>query len=431
MDQASYSFSSEPRAVKTKYRDEAGSKNIHSDPRVARGSTYSTNPTPLSSTTLERGGGGKKGKSAPRLKRKDIFSVKPNTHTFTPVPLEQYLIEQTVEIETREESEQTDKFLPRPPVLDYYTRSIPKKTGIDASTQIEPEDNLFDFDMEVEPLLDVLIGKTMEMSLMEVEEEEEIAAIKQRRVELMEERHNEALRVEAVEKEAHEEFQLKQEKVSEERDRVGKEQEVTAKVFANSFMRAIVAESKNIAFDEMDRNGVFYDPDHKMVEEEFMPWLYDGAQVRYDNRVKASGLVDEMLRKALYEQTILQNTHWLRHQADLAVASAIEEPEPPEEDELEEGYIRIFLQGAEKLGLAADQAIGPIPVKGDETLEETEAKIHEWIKANISEDFEPPAEGYLKLAKAGQGLDKESSWFDSNIEDKDVLDINNAGNEQD
>merc|ERR1711865_696984 len=121
----------------------------------------------------------------------------------------------------------------------------------------------------------------MEMSLMEVEEEEEIAAIKQRRVELMEERHNEALRVEAVEKEAHEEFQLKQEKVSEERDRVGKEQEVTAKVFANSFMRAIVAESKNIAFDEMDRNGVFYDPDHKMVEEEFMPWLYDGAQVRY------------------------------------------------------------------------------------------------------------------------------------------------------
>jgi hypothetical protein len=38
MDQSGYSFSSEPRAVKTKYRDgdDPASKNIHTDPRVAR-----------------------------------------------------------------------------------------------------------------------------------------------------------------------------------------------------------------------------------------------------------------------------------------------------------------------------------------------------------------------------------------------------------
>jgi hypothetical protein len=39
MDQSGYSFSSEPRAVKTKYRDgdDPASKNIHTYPRVARG----------------------------------------------------------------------------------------------------------------------------------------------------------------------------------------------------------------------------------------------------------------------------------------------------------------------------------------------------------------------------------------------------------
>jgi hypothetical protein len=424
MDQSGYSFSSEPRAVKTKYRDgdDPASKNIHTDPRVARGSTYSTS-TPLSTTVLERGNKTKKGKAAPRLKRKDIFSVKPDGHAFTPVPLEQYLIEKVVVVDTREESEQTDQFLPRPPVLDYYTHTIPKKRGIDATTQIEQEDNLFDFDFEVEPLLDVLIGKTMEMSLMEVEEEEEIRAIKERRVELMQDRHQEALANADVEKAANAQFEEKQRLVAEEKDRVAREQEVTSKVFASSFMHAIVAESKNIAFDEMERTGVFYDPDHKMVEEDFMPWLYEGVQAKYENRVKASEIVDSLLEKALYEQTILQNTHWLQHQAEIAVEACVEEPDPVPEEELPEGYIRIFLNGAEKLGLPPDQPIGPIAVDGRESLEEMEAKIQEWIRANLKEDFEPPAGGVLSFAKDGAALDRETSLFDQSITNNDALDI--------
>lgn len=50
---------------------------------------------------------------------------------------------------------QTDEFEERPHTPDF----VPKKTGIDASTQIEPSDKLFDFDLEVEPLLEVLVGK--------------------------------------------------------------------------------------------------------------------------------------------------------------------------------------------------------------------------------------------------------------------------------
>lgn len=83
-----------------------------------------------------------------------------------------------VPTETRDEAEQTDVFLPKPPEKEYYTRNLPKKTGVDVSTQIEPQDQLFNFDIEVEPLLNVLIGKTLEVSLMEVEEEEELKAIR-------------------------------------------------------------------------------------------------------------------------------------------------------------------------------------------------------------------------------------------------------------
>jgi hypothetical protein len=41
---------------------------------------------------------------------------------------------------------------------------------------------LFDFDAEVEPLLEVLVGKVLEQSLMEVLEEEELAAMKAHQV---------------------------------------------------------------------------------------------------------------------------------------------------------------------------------------------------------------------------------------------------------
>jgi hypothetical protein len=55
---------------------------------------------------------------------------------------------------------------------------IPKKTGIDAFTQVE-NDELFNFDREVEPIIQVLITKTLEQGILELEEELEIENMRQ------------------------------------------------------------------------------------------------------------------------------------------------------------------------------------------------------------------------------------------------------------
>jgi radial spoke head protein 3 len=68
---------------------------------------------------------------------------------------------------------QTDEFLPRPPTPPY----IPKKTGVNKMTQIEDYD-LFDYDREVQPILNVLLTKTVEQALLEVEEETELDEIR-------------------------------------------------------------------------------------------------------------------------------------------------------------------------------------------------------------------------------------------------------------
>jgi len=41
---------------------------------------------------------------------------------------------------------------------------------------------LFDFDIEVKPILEVLVGKTVEQALMEVMEEEELASLRAQQV---------------------------------------------------------------------------------------------------------------------------------------------------------------------------------------------------------------------------------------------------------
>lgn len=63
----------------------------------------------------------------------------------------------------------------RPPSPPY----VPAKIGCDAFTQIL-EGELFDFDTEVQPILEALVGKTLEQALLEVMHDEELADMKEK-----------------------------------------------------------------------------------------------------------------------------------------------------------------------------------------------------------------------------------------------------------
>merc|ERR1712023_162747 len=72
------------------------------------------------------------------------------------VQTDNYLEELTDRRPEVNEETQTEAFMDRPPLPLF----IPSKTGLDKETQVE--DDLFDFDLEVEPILEVLVGKTMD-----------------------------------------------------------------------------------------------------------------------------------------------------------------------------------------------------------------------------------------------------------------------------
>lgn len=102
------------------------------------------------------------------------YDLRPGPPARIEVDLTYFLTEQgKVKPDESEVKLQTDVFQPKPSTPKY----VPKKTGIDKITQIEDYD-LFDYDVEVQPILNVLLNKSIEQATLEVEEEHELDQIR-------------------------------------------------------------------------------------------------------------------------------------------------------------------------------------------------------------------------------------------------------------
>lgn len=100
---------------------------------------------------------------------------------------------------------QTDLFLQRPPSPPY----VPAKTGVDVATDIGLGE-LFDFDSEVQPILESLVGRSVEQGLLEVMHEEELADMRKQQQEFLAIREKELAELRRLEAE---EIRLQEEKV--------------------------------------------------------------------------------------------------------------------------------------------------------------------------------------------------------------------------
>ena len=181
-----YQFSAEPRAVKAKigkYRDQEDPSrplNIMIDKRVVRGNTFASMIIPASAQQEIQKKQEQDSKKLSQIQAKEkTVSQEGERDISTPEAIEgrqhmdvqtenmpEELSEKPVEYITEV---QTDNYIDRPSTPLF----VPRKTGEDAETQIE-DGELFDFDTEVDPILEVLVRKTMEISRMEVLEEEEL-----------------------------------------------------------------------------------------------------------------------------------------------------------------------------------------------------------------------------------------------------------------
>jgi len=267
------------------------------DKRVVRGNTYAAQILPATAQAeqleMERKAQMQRSKKRPSLPPKPATPEAVDGRKHIDVQTEQYLEELTdrpveVDVDT-----QTDAFMDQLPAPIF----IPMKTGVDVETQIYDGD-LFDFDMEVEPILEVLVGKTLEQSMMEVMEEEELQNMRAHQEHFEQMRNAELAETQRLEEGEKRRAEEKARRVAQEKERVAREQEVTQKVAARTFTKGFLSELKNSVVANLQDAGFFYDPLEAEVTNTFMPWLMDQMSENLDSLSVARQIADELLSAA-------------------------------------------------------------------------------------------------------------------------------------
>ncbi|KAJ7402828.1 Radial spoke head protein 3 B [Pitangus sulphuratus] len=323
------------------------------DPRVARGHALAIRLLPQSTQPNPPEVQKQKGaqKRAPVRKR-----VKEPIRPGTPEPVEgrehvsvqtELYLEEICDRVVEVDGEcQTDEFLDRPPTPLF----IPAKTGKDIATQIE-EGELFDFDIEVKPILEVLIGKTVEQALLEVMEEEELAQLRAHQRAFIELRNVEFAELQRLEEQ---DRRIREEKIEyklafkhsfirgvfvkgrgckyqerrrlEHLEKLRKQKETTEKIAARAFAKRYLADLIPSVFSNLYDSGFFYDPIERDIETEFLPWLMSEVEETLQKKVLGRTMLDSLIRTVVEKRLDAFSCQTLPGQTE----APAKEPRPPD-----------------------------------------------------------------------------------------------------
>ena len=177
------------------------------------------------------------------------------------------LLPKKLDVET-----QIDEFLPPPPIKPY----VPMKTGIDTMTQVEDHE-LFDFEREVRPMVHVITTKTLEQSLLELQEEDELEALELFKEEFKRRKESEGDRSARKVQEEMKKVQYKNEQVWSVKDLEKMKLETTYRVIGYSIGQAYLCPLLKNTLANLFDLGFFQDPFASSLSLDFIPWLVTEA----------------------------------------------------------------------------------------------------------------------------------------------------------
>ncbi|ESO85775.1 hypothetical protein LOTGIDRAFT_130261 [Lottia gigantea] len=321
-DGGTYTFASQPRAVqeRKKYREtrdpliqnDVPSQygNIMYDRRIVRGNTYAQHTLPASAQPdpieIQRQQENKRRAMARKRAKEQLRPRSPEAvegRKHIDVQTELYLEELSDRVEEADVDCQTDAFLDRPPSPLF----IPAKTGKDVATQIL-EGDLFDFDIEVKPILEVLVGKTVEQALLEVMEEEELSNLRQQQRAFEELRNAELVEQQRLEEQERRHREEKERRMKQQHEVLKKEKETAEKIAARAFAQSYLADLVPSVFGTLADNGYFYDPVERDVEQGFMPWLMEQVEIQLEKSELGRMVLDGIIREVTSNRLDLYST---------------------------------------------------------------------------------------------------------------------------
>ncbi|GCB78050.1 hypothetical protein scyTo_0017695, partial [Scyliorhinus torazame] len=154
---------------------------------------------------------------------------------------------------------------------------------------------LFDFDIEVKPMLEVLVGKTIEQALLEIMEEEELANLRALQRDFEELRSAELAEVQRMEEKERRHREEKKRRMEQQQNVLKKEKDTADKIAARAFAQSYLADLIPTVFSTLRDNGYFYDPVERDVEKVFLPWLMGEVKTSIEKRILGRTMLDIIL----------------------------------------------------------------------------------------------------------------------------------------
>jgi hypothetical protein len=158
---------------------------------------------------------------------------------------------------------------------------------------------LFDFDIEVKPILEVLVGKTIEQALIEVMEEEELAELRKQQREFEELRNAEKVEQQRLEEQERRLREEKHRRMKQAADVLRLEKETAEKLAAKAFAKSYLSDLVPSVFNNLRENGYFYDPVNRDLETGFMPWILKSTSHQLEQNMLGRLLLDSILRAVI------------------------------------------------------------------------------------------------------------------------------------
>jgi len=195
----------------------------------------------------------------------------------------------------------TEFYLDRPPV-PLFTPRMPAKDCCKSTQIYDGDHELFDFDREVEPMLNVLIEKTLDQARMEVLEEHELQIIKEQSEEYQEVRNAElieAQRYEAAEARIAAEIQRRgvQQKARKE-ERIAAHSKHIARVVAKKHLEGL----RERGLEHLQGVNLLENKLEAQLQERVMPWLFQKIDMFMAQDEQIAKNTHELVETGIREQ---------------------------------------------------------------------------------------------------------------------------------
>jgi len=258
-------------------------------------------------------------------------------------PLHLYLEEQKENAgEAKTVGVQADKFAPRRKKKEY----VPPKRGFDCGTQVEHK-YTFNFDLNVKPLVEVVVQKTLEQALMETQQEEVQKALGRVQNEF---RHKEERRKQELQERIEKEQKIVKEKQDRKRQAIERQ-----KLMKIEFENAAKAEAGEAPKREPVPKNL-NDDEFLTISNQIIPDICKGVA----NRLQISKIAEQLAQKVL--RCAIE-----RHSANIQHAR----------NELQNFRIRLQIFGEA-------EEIGPIVLARDATIGDLAEAVSKWYDSTLS-----------------------------------------------